>query len=182
MSAPVASAAVMSAAGVREASRGDVLAIHALIVALATYERAAHEVLATPDDLERALFAEAPRVFALVAELDGVVVGFALWFTTYSTWVGRHGIWLEDLFVLPEHRGHGLGKALLVALAQRCVANGWGRLEWNVLDWNEPALGFYRSLGALPLDEWTVHRLSGASLRALADQRADQRSDARNAR
>jgi GNAT superfamily N-acetyltransferase len=160
---------------VRAATRADVEPIHALIVALATYERAAHEVIATPADLERALFGQTPRVFALVAELDGSVVGFALWFTTYSTWVGRHGIWLEDLFVLPEHRGHGLGKALLVELARLCVENGCGRLEWNVLDWNEPALGFYRSLGALPLEEWTVHRLSGQTLRALADQRTAAR-------
>ena len=167
---------------VRVATRSDVDAIHALIVALATYERAAHEVIATAADLERALFCESPRVFALVAELESEVVGFALWFHTYSTWVGRPGIWLEDLFVLPEHRGHGLGKALLVELARLCVDNGWGRLEWNVLDWNEPALGFYRSLGALPLDEWTMQRLSGESLRALADQRTGQRIDARNAR
>jgi GNAT superfamily N-acetyltransferase len=165
-------------AEVRTATRADVTAIHAMIVALATYERATHEVIATPADLERALFGDTATVFALVAELDGSVVGFALWFTTYSTWVGRHGIWLEDLFVLPEHRGHGLGKALLVELARLCVEKGWGRLEWNVLDWNEPALGFYRSLGALPLDEWTVHRLSGQTLRALADQR----TAARNAR
>lgn len=165
-------------AAVRGATRADVEAIHALIVALATYERAAHEVIATPRELEEALFCDAPRTFALVAELDGVVVGFALWFNTYSTWMGRHGIWLEDLFVLPEHRGHGLGKALLAELASICIANGWRRLEWNVLDWNEPALGFYRSLGAVPLDEWTVHRLSGDSLAALASQRIA----ARNAR
>jgi GNAT superfamily N-acetyltransferase len=107
-------------------------------------------------------------VFAHVVEHEGTVVGFALWFTTYSTWLGRHGLWLEDLFVLPEHRGAGHGKALLAALARICVDNGWGRLEWNVLDWNEPALAFYRAIGAQPLDEWTVHRLSGDALRALA--------------
>lgn len=153
---------------VRPATHADVGAIHELVVALATYERARHEVIATPSDLERALFGPAPRVFAHVVEHEGTVVGFALWFTTYSTWLGRHGLWLEDLFVLPEHRGAGHGKALLAALARLCVDNGWGRLEWNVLDWNEPALSFYRSLGAAPLEEWTVHRLSGDALAALA--------------
>lgn len=153
---------------VRAATPADVGAIHDLVVALATYERAAHEVIASPSDLERALFGPAPRVFAHVVEHEGTVVGFALWFTTYSTWLGRHGLWLEDLFVLPEHRGAGHGKALLAALARICVDNGWGRLEWNVLDWNEPALAFYRAIGAQPLDEWTVHRLSGDALADLA--------------
>ncbi len=153
---------------VRCATREDVASIHALIVALATYERAAHEVIATPVDLERALFGPEPRVFAHVAELAGEVVGFALWFTTYSTWLGTHGLWLEDLFVLPAHRGRGLGKALLAELAALCVARGYGRLEWNVLDWNEPAIAFYRSLGASALDGWTVHRLTGPALDALA--------------
>lgn len=163
-------------ATVRAATREDVASIHALIVALATYERAPHEVRASAADLERALFAEAPRAWALVAEEAGDVIGFALWYTTYSTWLGRHGMWLEDLFVLPERRGHGVGKALLAELASICVHEGFGRLEWNVLDWNEPALAFYRSLGALPLDEWTVHRLSGASLVELAAQRSAERS------
>lgn len=158
----------MPGARVRAARPEDVEVLHALVLALAAYERAASEVVATPRDLERALFGETPRVFAHVAEDQGRVVGFALWFTTYSTWLGRHGLWLEDLFVLPEHRGAGHGKALLVALARLCVQNGWGRLEWNVLDWNEPALAFYRSLGAQPLEEWTVHRLSGDALAALA--------------
>lgn len=162
----------MSALVVRAARPGDAPAIHALIVALAEYERAPNEVVATPDDLHRALFADAPRLFAQVAELDGAVVGFAIWFVSYSTWLGRHGMWLEDLFVLPAHRGRGIGKALLVELARVCVAEGFGRMEWNVLDWNEPALAFYRSLCAAPLDEWTVHRLSGAALAALAGRSA----------
>lgn len=155
-------------ARVREATRADVPAIQALVLALAEYERAPHEVVATADDLSRALFGESPRVFAIVAEAEGAVVGFALWFVTYSTWLGRHGMWLEDLFVLPERRGAGIGKALLVELARICIERGFGRLEWNVLDWNEPALRFYRSLDASALDEWTVHRLAGPALARLA--------------
>jgi GNAT superfamily N-acetyltransferase len=153
---------------VRAARAGDAPAIHALIVALAEYERAPHEVVATAEDLDRALFGAAPRLFAQVAEVEDAIVGFAVWFVSYSTWLGRHGMWLEDLFVLPSYRGRGLGKALLVALARICVAEGFGRMEWNVLDWNEPALAFYRSLGAAPLSEWTVHRLAGPRLTALA--------------
>jgi GNAT superfamily N-acetyltransferase len=156
------------ARGVRVATREDVAAIHRMILALAEYERARHEVRATAADLESALFGQTPRVFALVAEDEGDVVGFALWFATYSTWLGRHGLWLEDLYVEPAHRERGHGKALLVALARLCVDRGWGRLEWNVLDWNEPALAFYRALGASPLGEWTVHRLSGEALLSLA--------------
>jgi GNAT superfamily N-acetyltransferase len=156
------------ARGVRVATRADVAAIHRMILALAEYERARHEVRATAADLESALFGQTPRVFALVAEDEGDVVGFALWFATYSTWLGRHGLWLEDLYVEPAHRERGHGKALLVALARLCVDRGWGRLEWNVLDWNEPALAFYRALGASPLGEWTVHRLSGEALLSLA--------------
>ncbi len=166
----------MSSFRLRPARLGDAPAIHALVVALAEYERAPHEVVATPRDLDDALFCERPRLFGLVAERDREggpeVVGFALWFVSYSTWLGRHGMWLEDLFVLPAHRGHGIGKAILVELARTCLAEGLGRLEWNVLDWNEPALAFYRSLDALPLDEWTVHRLSGASLARLAQRDA----------
>jgi GNAT superfamily N-acetyltransferase len=156
------------ARGVRVATREDVAAIHRMILARAGYERARHEVRATAADLESALFGQTPRVFALVAEDEGDVVGFALWFATYSTWLGRHGLWLEDLYVEPAHRERGHGKALLVALARLCVDRGWGRLEWNVLDWNEPALAFYRALGASPLGEWTVHRLSGEALLSLA--------------
>ncbi len=153
---------------VRGATIADVSAIHGLVQALAEYERAPHEVVATALDLERALFSETPGVWALVAEEQGAVVGFALWFVTYSTWVGRHGMWLEDLFVLPERRGAGIGKALLVELARICVERDYRRLEWNVLDWNEPALRFYQSLEAAPLDEWTVHRLTGPALARLA--------------
>jgi GNAT superfamily N-acetyltransferase len=154
--------------GIRPAHRDDVAALHALIVGLAEYEHAADEVKATEADLRAALFASSPAVFADVAEHEGEIVGMALWFRNYSTWTGRHGIYLEDLFVRPEHRGRGYGRALLAGLARRCVDEGLTRLEWSVLDWNEPALGFYRALGAVALDEWTVHRLSGEALARLA--------------
>ena len=123
----------------------------------------------TEEDLTRALFGAEKGVYACVAEREGVLAGFALYFISYSTWTGRHGIWLEDLFVLPELRGEGIGKALLARLAQLAVERGYTRLEWNVLDWNEPALAFYRSLRAEALTEWTVHRLDGESLHALAN-------------
>lgn len=139
-----------------------------MIGELAEYERAPDEVVATEDLLREALFAENPAVFALVAEDGGDVVGFALWFRNFSTWLGRHGVYLEDLYVRPQHRGQGHGKALLSALARICVERDYGRLEWWVLDWNEPALQFYRSLGAVPMDEWTVHRVTGEPLRRLA--------------
>ena len=145
---------------IRPATPADVATMHRLIHALAEYEREPDAVEASEDDLRTALFGPEPRVFAHVAETaEHGVVGFALWFVTYSTWTGRHGIWLEDLFVLPEHRGGGHGRALLATLADICNERGWRRLEWNVLDWNEPALRFYRSIGARALDDWTVHRL-----------------------
>jgi GNAT superfamily N-acetyltransferase len=152
---------------IRPARPADVPAIVALVQELAEYERARDEAKATVDDLERALFGPSPAVFADVAEVDGEVVGFALWFLNFSTWLGRHGIYLEDLYVQPAHRGAGLGRALLAGLARRCVERGYGRLEWSVLDWNEPAIGFYESLGAVRMDEWTVHRLAGDALRTL---------------
>lgn len=153
---------------IRAAAPSDVADIHALIVALADYERARDRVVATEADLMRALFDERATVHAYVALKEKKCVGFALYFVSYSTWTGRHGLWLEDLFVLPECRGEGIGKALLATLAQLAVTRGYTRLEWNVLDWNEPALRFYRSLEAAPLSEWTVHRLDGDSLHALA--------------
>jgi GNAT superfamily N-acetyltransferase len=148
---------------IREADPGDVDAIVGLIGDLAEYERARPEAQIGP----------APAVFAHVAVVDGEIVGFAVWFLSFSTWLGRHGIYLEDLYVRPEHRGGGHGRALLATLAQIAVDRGYGRLEWAVLDWNEPALAFYRSLGAVALDEWTVHRLTGDALRGVAAQ-ADQ--------
>ena len=153
---------------VREAGPDDLATIHGFILDLAAYERLAHEAQATLADLERDLFGPAPRVFCDIAEIDGAPVGFALWFYNYSTFRGRHGIWLEDLFVRPERRGAGAGLALLKALARRCADEDLARLEWSVLDWNAPAIGFYDSLGALAMDEWTTRRLTGAALEALA--------------
>lgn len=153
---------------IRPATAGDVPRILEMIRELAAYERALDEVTATEDGLRGALFAAQPAVFAHVADVDGVVVGFALWFVNFSTWLGRHGIYLEDLYVTPALRGRGLGKALLAELAAICVRRGYGRLEWWVLDWNEPAIGFYRSIGAQPMSEWTVQRLAGQPLADLA--------------
>jgi GNAT superfamily N-acetyltransferase len=153
---------------IRPARAADIPAIHQLIRGLAEYERALDEVTATEQDLAGALLAERPALFAHVAEEDGRVVGFALWFLNYSTWLGRHGIYLEDLYVVPESRGRGHGRALLAELARICVERRYGRLEWWVLDWNSPARRFYESLGAVAMDEWTVHRLTGPALCALA--------------
>jgi GNAT superfamily N-acetyltransferase len=127
-------------------------------------------VVATATDLRKALFGPEPALFAHVAEESGEVTGFALWFVNYSTWLGRHGIYLEDLYVSPAARGRGIGKALLAALAAICAERGYGRLDWWVLDVNAPALAFYRSLGAVAMTEWTVHRLSGPALAELAAQ------------
>jgi GNAT superfamily N-acetyltransferase len=159
---------------IRPAQPADIPAIHQMIRELADYERGLDEVSATADDLRAALLADHPAVFAHVATADGAaagqddIVGFALWFLNFSTWTGRHGIYLEDLYVKPEHRGGGHGRALLAELARICVERGYARLEWWVLDWNTPARGFYASLGAVPMDEWTVHRLTGSALAALA--------------
>jgi GNAT superfamily N-acetyltransferase len=153
---------------IRPAEAADIPAIHQLIRDLAEYEKALPEVSATQEDLHRALLGERPAVFAHVAENDGQVVGFALWFLSFSTWTGQHGIYLEDLYVRPDQRRSGLGRALLAELARICLARGYARLEWSVLDWNSPARTFYASLGAAEMNEWTVHRLAGAALRALA--------------
>lgn len=155
---------------IRPAEPADTGLVFSLIRELAEYERLAHEVDATEAAIGTALFGESPRVFADIAEWNGEPAGFALWFYNFSTFRGRHGIYLEDLFVRPAFRGHGLGRALLGHLARRCVAEGLPRLEWWVLDWNEPALGFYRSLGAVPMDEWTVQRVTGDALVTLAGQ------------
>jgi GNAT superfamily N-acetyltransferase len=154
---------------IRSAKPEDVAEIHAMVRELADYEKALDEAKATPQQLNDALFGARPAVFAHVAEDgSGMVVGFALWFLNYSTWTGVHGIYLEDLYVRPTARGGGHGKALLAELARVCVERGYGRLEWSVLDWNEPALAVYRSQGAVPMDEWTVHRLTGEALATLA--------------
>ena len=155
---------------IREAVPADVPEILAMIHELADYEKAPHEVVATPGLLRDALFGPEPGVYALMAEDDetGAVVGFALWFRNFSTWLGRHGVYLEDLYVRPSHRGHGYGKALLQELARIAVERGYGRFEWWVLDWNTPAIDFYRSIDAVPMDEWTVYRVTGEPLRRLA--------------
>jgi GNAT superfamily N-acetyltransferase len=157
---------------IRRAAPADVPAIHQLIRELAQYERSLPEATGTPQQLEQALFGPEPAVFAHVADHDGRIVGFALWFLNFSTWLCRPGIYLEDLYVTPEMRGHGIGRQLLAELAALCVERGYGRLEWWVLDWNEPAIGFYRSLGATAMDEWTVYRLTGHALANLAAGRA----------
>ena len=154
---------------IRPAKPEDVAEIHAMVRELADYEKSLDQANATPEQLHGALFGERPAVFAHVAEDDaGRVLGFALWFLNYSTWTGVHGIYLEDLYVRPAARGTGYGKALLAQLARICVERGYRRLEWSVLDWNEPALAVYRSQGAVPMDEWTVHRLTGDALAAMA--------------
>jgi GNAT superfamily N-acetyltransferase len=152
---------------IRRAQPVDVPAIVDLVYGLATYERAPDECHLTADQLTTALFGPTPAVFCHVALIDGEVVGCALWFLNFSTWRGVHGIYLEDLYVAPEHRGSGLGKALLTALAQECVRNNYERLEWSVLNWNTPAITFYDSLGALPQDEWTTYRLTDTALTTL---------------
>lgn len=153
---------------VREARESDVERIAQLVRELALYERSPEAVKATPEHFRAALFGPQPAAYALVAEAEAEVVGFALYFLNFSTWEGVHGIYLEDLFVQPEHRGTGLGKALLTALAEIAVDRGYARVEWWVLDWNTPSIEFYRRLGAVPMDEWTVFRLTGDALRNLA--------------
>lgn len=152
----------------REARPGDEAGILACIQALADYEREPDAVENTVGMLTDTLFGEAPRAFAHVVEHEGEIAGIALWFLTYSTWTGRHGIWLEDLFVYEDHRGLGFGKALIASLAAVCVERGYSRLEWTVLDWNAPSIAFYRSIGAVPMEEWTTQRLVGAELEALS--------------
>jgi GNAT superfamily N-acetyltransferase len=153
---------------VRPARPGEAGLVLDLIRELAVYEKLAHEVDATAAHVEAALFGPAPRVFCEIAELGGTPVGFALWFYSFSTFRGRHGLYLEDLFVRPEHRGRGIGKALMARLAARCVAEGLPRFEWSVLDWNTPSIDVYRRLGAVLMDDWTRCRLSGDPLAALA--------------
>jgi len=155
---------------IRPAERSDAALILGFVRKLAEYERLLHEVEAGEADIVRDLFGENPRVFCDIARWDAAPAGFALWFHSYSTFRGRHGLYLEDLFVEPAYRGRGVGKALLIRLAQRCRAEGLDRLEWSVLDWNAPSIEFYKSLGALPRDEWTVFRLTGDALKNLAEQ------------
>ena len=153
---------------IRAATPADVPAIFDFIRQLAEYERLTHTLEASEADIGQALFGSRPRCGCEIAEIDGAPVGFSLWFYTFSTFRGRAGIYVEDLFVLPEARGRGAGKALLTGLARRCVEEGLGRLEWAVLDWNAPSIAFYDSLGAERMDQWTARRLAGAALEALA--------------
>ena len=154
--------------GVRPAEPADVPVLLGLVRELAAYEREPDAVETTEPMLRDALFGDSPAASCHVAVLDGEVVGFALWYVTFSTWKGRPGLWLEDLFVRPAARGSGLGRALLQELASVCVSRGYPRLEWWVLDWNEPAIGFYRALGAAAQDEWTTYRVDGDALVRLA--------------
>ncbi len=160
----------VSAPRLRLAEPRDCATIAALVKALAAYERLEHEAVATAEDFSAALFGATPRAHAMLAEIDGKAVGFALWFYNFSTFRGHHGLYIEDVFVEPAYRGHGIGRAFFAALAARAVAEGCPRLEWSVLDWNEPAIRFYRALGAAPMDEWTVQRLSGEALHRLAQE------------
>jgi GNAT superfamily N-acetyltransferase len=153
---------------IRPATEADVPLIVRLIHGLAEYERLLHECEATEERVRASLFGPKPDAEVVIAEADGVPAGFALFFHNYSTFLARRGIYLEDLFVFPEFRGRGIGRALLVHLARLAVARECGRLEWSVLDWNEPAIRFYRSLGAVPMDEWTVQRVTGEALDRLA--------------
>ena len=148
----------------RPAVRTDATQILAFITELAEYERARHEVIATVADIERSLFDDGSTVHSLICERDGRAIGFAVYFYSYSTWLGRNGIYLEDLYVTPDQRGDGAGRELLRHIAREAVAKGCGRFEWSVLDWNEPAIGFYQSLGAEPQAEWVRYRLDGDKL------------------
>lgn len=149
---------------IRPAEPSDVALILALVRELAVYEKLEREMIAGEDDIRRALFGERPVAEAVIGSLDGVPAGFALFFPNFSTFLGKPGLYLEDLFVRPSARGFGLGRALMEHLARVAVERGWGRFEWSVLDWNEPAIGFYRTLGAEPLAEWTTFRMTGRAL------------------
>lgn len=157
-----------ASATLRAARPGDEAGILAAIQALADYERESDAVDNTVEALTATLFADDPKAFGHVVERDGAIVGIALWFLTYSTWTGRHGIWLEDLYVDEAQRGRGYGKALIASLAEVCVERDYTRLEWTVLDWNAPAIAFYRAIAATPMDEWTTQRLTGDALATLA--------------
>ena len=154
---------------IRPAKREEVGDVLQLIQDLATYEKAPDQVEASRDDLLNTIFAKEPRVFCDLVEVDGQIAGMAIWFLNYSTWQAKHGIYLEDLYIKPEFRAKGYGKALLKHLAQICDREGYGRLQWWVLDWNSPAIEFYRSFGAEAMDEWTVYRTSGQALKDLGN-------------
>jgi GNAT superfamily N-acetyltransferase len=155
---------------IRIAQPTDAADIHRLIFELAVYEKAPEQMVATIDQINNSLFSDQSVAFCHVAEVDGKVVGIALWFLNYSTWLGKPGIYLEDLFVQPEYRGHGIGKGFMKTLAQLCIERGYERFQWWVLDWNEPSIEFYKSLGAVAMAEWTVFRLSGGALQKFANE------------
>jgi GNAT superfamily N-acetyltransferase len=153
---------------IRPATIADTDEILALIYELALYEKAPEEAKATREQIIDSFFCENPKVFCEIVEVDGDIAGLAIWFLNYSTWQGKHGIYLEDLFIRPQFRGKGFGKALLKHLAAICEARGYGRFQWWVLDWNEPSIEFYKALGAVAMDEWTVYRVSEDALTQLA--------------
>jgi len=153
---------------IRPAKESDVTLVLSFIRGLAEYEELSHEVVATENTLRKTLFGSHPKAEVLIGDWQGKAVAFALFFHNYSTFLGQAGIYLEDLFVVPDMRGKGFGRMMLAHLAALAVARDCGRLEWSVLDWNEPALRFYRAIGAVPMDEWTVQRLTGPALQALA--------------
>jgi len=153
---------------IHRARRDELPLVLSLVRELAAYEKLSHEVAATEAMIEAALFSDSPRLFCDIAEWNGEPAGFAVWFVNFSTFAGRFGIYLEDLFVRPQHRRNGIGKALLAYLAKECVENGWVRLQWAVLDWNTPSIEFYKTLGAVLMDEWTLCRVTGSALDALA--------------
>ncbi|MCS3478329.1 diamine N-acetyltransferase [Bradyrhizobium elkanii] len=154
---------------IRRARPDEAGLVFSLVRELAEYEKLLHEVHASEADIADALFGANPRLYCDITEWKGEPAGFAVWFVNFSTFAGRHGIYLEDLFVRPALRGKGIGKALLVHLAKQCLANGWSRLQWAVLDWNAPSIAFYKSLGAELMDEWTICRVSGEALSTLAE-------------
>jgi len=152
---------------IRSAEVKDIPEILALIQELADYEKAPDEAVATAEQMQVALFGPSPKVFCEIVEVDGAILGCAIWFLNFSTWQGKHGLYLEDLYIRPQYRGQGWGKKLLQHLAAKCVANDWGRFQWWVLDWNEPSIEFYKALGAVAMDEWTVYRVTGEALNKL---------------
>jgi GNAT superfamily N-acetyltransferase len=156
---------------IRPAKATDIDEILALIYELALYEKAPEEAKATESHIMESFFGDNPKVFCELVEVDGDIAGLAIWFLNYSTWQGKHGIYLEDLFIRPQFRGRGFGKALLKHLAQICIDRGYGRFQWWVLDWNEPSIEFYKSFGAVAMDEWTVYRVTGDALIDLANEK-----------
>lgn len=155
---------------IRGATANDSALVFAFVGELAEYQKLSHQLDTTEAVLAAALFGPRPQVYCDIAEWNGEPVGFTLWFLNFSSFRGRHGIYLEDLFVRSTHRGDGIGKALMVKLAQRCVDNGWTQFEWSVLNWNESSIAFYQSMGAKMMDEWTACKVSGAALEALASR------------